>query len=53
MALSDHLKRIATGLTLLACLTAAIALGGWFARVLVLAASSLALWEFFVMYWPG
>ena len=53
MALSDHLKRIATGLTLLACLAAAISLEGWFARVLVLAASTLALWEFLAMYWPG
>ena len=51
--ISDHQKRIATGLTLLACLVAAIALEGWAARLLVLAASSLALWEFLSMYWPG
>lgn len=53
MTISDHLKRIATGLTLAACLAGAIAAGGWAMRLLVLAASSLALWEFLTMYWPG
>jgi phosphatidate cytidylyltransferase len=51
--LSDHEKRIATGLTLAACLMVAVAAGGWFMRLLVLAASSIALWEFLSIFRPG
>ena len=53
MMLSDHRKRIVTGLALTACLVLSIAVGGWLMLLLVLAASSLALWEFLSMYWPG
>jgi phosphatidate cytidylyltransferase len=53
MSPADHRKRIVTGLSLAACLAAAVAVGGKLSLLLVLAASSLALWEFFAMRWPG
>ena len=53
MILSEHRKRIVTGLTLSAGLVLSIAVGGWLMFLLVLAVSSLALWEFLSMYWPG
>lgn len=53
MILSDHVKRIVTGLALAAGLGLCIAKGGLFVGALVLLASSLALWEFLSLYWPG
>jgi phosphatidate cytidylyltransferase len=45
----DHGKRIVTGLALATCLIAAIVAGGWIVRLLVLIASSVALWELLTM----
>ncbi|MDR3073834.1 MAG: phosphatidate cytidylyltransferase [Deltaproteobacteria bacterium] len=48
-----QLPRVVTGLLLAAVLVAALILGGlWLAVVLALV-STLALYEFFQMYWPG
>ncbi len=53
MISTAHLQRLITGLTLLAILIAAIFLGGWYLRGLILVASMLALYEFYAMFWPG
>jgi phosphatidate cytidylyltransferase len=52
MPASAHQTRILTALALLAVVGLAIAAGGWVARLLVLAASSAALVEFYSFYWP-
>jgi phosphatidate cytidylyltransferase len=49
----EHSTRIATGLGLAACLAVCITVGGLLARLLVLLVSSVALWEYLAMHWPG
>lgn len=50
---STHLQRLVTGAALAALLTAGLAFGGWALLLLALAASSLALLEFYTMFWTG
>lgn len=52
MVATSHQKRFATALVLLALLATAVAFGGWVMRLLIIAVSSLALYEFFSLYWP-
>jgi phosphatidate cytidylyltransferase len=51
MSLSAHQKRILTALVLLPLLGAAIALKGVLLFVSVLVGSSVALWEFYSLFW--
>lgn len=51
--LTEHQKRLATALALIAALIVSISLGGPLLHLLVLTVALLALWEFFSMYWPG
>lgn len=53
MPLTTHQQRLITGVALLVLLISGLTLGGWPLRLLILAVSSLALYEFFSMYWPG
>jgi phosphatidate cytidylyltransferase len=50
---ATHIKRIVSGLTMLAALFACLVSGGWPLRILITAAATLALWEFYQMFWPG
>ena len=52
-SLSEHQLRLVTGLGLAVVLISAISAGGIPLHLLALLVSSLALWEFFSMYWPG
>ncbi len=52
MIFSSHHQRLITGFTLLALLALILSAGGWILRLTALAVSSLALYEFFRMYWP-
>lgn len=49
---TSHLQRLVTGAALALLLTAGLALGGWVLVLLALVASSLALLEFYTMFWP-
>ena len=53
MPLSPHHKRLATALALTLLLAVGISLGGWPLRLLILAASALALHEFLAMACPA
>lgn len=53
MPIAQHQARIITALALLFLVGVCTAAGDWAARLLVLAASTLALYEFFSLYWPG
>ncbi len=44
-------QRLVTGLALAVVFAAAVAFGGWVARIVLLAATSIALWEFYSMFW--
>lgn len=50
---TSHLQRLATGAALALLLTAGLTFGGWVLLLLALAASTLALLEFYSMFWPG
>lgn len=49
---STHRRRVFTAVSLLALLALAVGLGGWYLFAAVLAASVLALAEFYQMIWP-
>lgn len=53
MTLSSHHKRIFTGVLLLAVVAFTLWMGGWLLRAVILLVSSLALYEFLLMYWPS
>lgn len=53
MLTAAHKTRLLTAAVLLGVLLACIAFGGWMLRLLALAASSVALYEFFCLFWPG
>lgn len=50
---SPHFQRVVTGAALAVLLTAGLALGGWVLLIMVVAVASLALLEFYTMFWPG
>jgi phosphatidate cytidylyltransferase len=50
---TTHIKRIVSGLIMLAGLLACLLSGGWAIRIPITAAAALALWEFYQMFWPG
>lgn len=51
--MSNHpdIKRIVTGLGLVAVLAVALYMRGWFLLILILAVAAAALWEFFSLFW--
>ena len=53
MILSISKSRIITGLVLLVILAAALFLGEWPLRILVMLVSAIGLYEFYTMHWPG
>lgn len=53
MSLSSHHTRLLTAVGMAACLAAALFFGGWFLFAMGLVFSSLALNEFYSMFWPG
>ncbi len=50
---SPHFQRVVTGTALAALLTVGLAIGGWVLLIMVVAVASLALLEFYTMFWPG
>lgn len=50
---SPHFQRVVTGTALAALLTVGLAMGGWVLLIMVVAVASLALLEFYTMFWPG
>lgn len=53
MLTATHKSRLITAAVLFGVLLVCIAFGGWMLRLLALAASSLALYEFFCLFWPA
>lgn len=53
MSAALHKTRLITAASLLGVLLLCIAFGGWMLRLLALVASSLALYEFFCLFWPA
>jgi phosphatidate cytidylyltransferase len=50
---ATHIKRIVSGLIILAALLACMVAGGWALRLPITLAAALALWEFYQLFWPG
>ena len=51
--LSTPIKRLVTASVLLAILATALMVGGYLLWIAICMASTLALWEFYSMFWPG
>ena len=53
MSLSGHQKRLLTAAGLVILVAEGVATGGWFEFAVIALVSTLGLWEFHSMFWPG